>query len=71
MKKNEKIKWILLHLNCIFGISFLALVILDWYNPLMGFLTNSFSLFLMMAFCVSSILAAVLSIRGKDPHTAG
>lgn len=58
---KEIIRAVLAHMNCILGICFLVLAILDWYNPLMGFLTNTVSLTLLVIFCVSSILAAVLN----------
>ncbi len=47
------------HITIILALCFLAFLILDWYNPMMAFITNSSSIKLLAVFCVVSILSSV------------
>ena len=53
------------HLTVIFGMMFLVFLVLDQFNPMMNFIDNSISRWLLAAFCLSGIGLGVLSRRGK------
>ena len=53
------------HLTVIFGMMFLVFLVLDQFNPMMNFIDNSISRWLLAAFCLSGISLGVLSRRGK------
>lgn len=56
------------HVTIILAVCFLVFLILDWYNPLMAFITSGMSTRLLMAFCVAAILTSLRSLpvrRGK------
>ena len=53
--KNILIK-VLPHINIILGIAFIIIIILDWFNPNMGFLVNKISIKLLIIFCIISII---------------
>ena len=58
-----KMLWRLLpHFTIILALCFLVFLILDWYNPLMAFITNDISTRLLAVFCVVSILTAIKSL---------
>lgn len=59
MKTTYKILRFLPHLSIVFALCFLALTVLDWYNPLMAFTTNALSGKLMIMFCIVTILSSI------------
>ncbi len=56
------IKKLLPHALFIMAVMFTVLNILDSYNPAMGFLTSSLSKWLLVIFCVTAALGAIIMI---------
>ena len=54
------------HLTVIFGIMFLVFLVLDQFNPMMNFVDNAISRWLLAAFCLSGIGGCVLGWRRDD-----
>jgi ABC-type transport system involved in cytochrome bd biosynthesis fused ATPase/permease subunit len=59
MKLLCKSLGVLQHIAIILSVSFLAFIVLDWYNPMMAFTTNPVSAKLLIAFCMITILSSV------------
>ena len=55
------------HLTAILGIMFLVFLILDQFNPMMNFVDNNISRWLLGTLCVSGICGSVL-YRGKGEN---
>ena len=53
------------HLTVILGMMFLVFLVLDQFNPMMNFIDNSISRWLLAAFCLCGIGLGVLSRSGK------
>ena len=53
------------HLTVIFGMMFLVFLVLDQFNPMMNFIDNSVSRWMLAAFCLSGIGSGVLA-WGKE-----
>ena len=51
------------HLTVILGIMFLVFLVLDQFNPMMNFVDNSISRWLLAAFCLSGITLGILHHR--------
>jgi hypothetical protein len=47
------------HLTVILGLVFIVFLILDQFNPMMNFIDNSISRWLLGALCVSGIIQSV------------
>ena len=66
----NKLKTICSHLSVILSLMFIVFLILDQFNPMMNFMDNEISRWLLSALCLSSILLGVLHWmrpgRGKD-----
>lgn len=60
MKIKNLLLLILVHTTLILSLAFLILLVLDFYNPMMGFLVNPMSQRLFAMFCV---LSAGLSVK--------
>ena len=56
----SKLKTILSHLTVILALMFLVFLILDQFNPMMNFIDNSISRWLLAALCLSGIGQSVL-----------
>ncbi len=56
----NKIRKLLCHTTVILGIMFLTFLILDQFNPLMNFVDNGISRWLLALFCLSGIGQSVL-----------
>lgn len=54
------------HLTVIFGMIFLVFLVLDQFNPMMNFIDNGVSRWMLAAFCVSGILQSVLHWRREE-----
>ena len=54
------------HLTMIFGIMFLVFLALDQFNPMMNFVDNGISRWLLAAFCLSGIGRSVLGWSGNE-----
>ena len=48
------------HLTVILGVMFLVFLVLDQFNPMMNFIDNNISRWLLAAFCLSGISLGVL-----------
>lgn len=51
------------HLTAILGMMFLVFLVLDQFNPMMNFIDNSISRWLLAAFCVSGISLSLMRRR--------
>ena len=61
----DKARGLLNHLSVIFGIMFLVVLVLDQFNPMMNFVDNRISRWLLAAFCICGISRSILCWR-KD-----
>lgn len=57
----SKLKPLFSHLTVILALMFLVFLILDQFNPMMNFVDNSISRWLLAALCLSGIGQSVLS----------
>lgn len=60
------LKLTLFNLNIILAGIFIVFQILDIYNPTMNFIGNDISIYLMFAFCVISIINAIILIKNSS-----
>ncbi len=60
MKIRSLLLLVLVHTTLILSLAFLILLVLDFYNPMMGFLVNPISQRLFALFCIFS---AGLSVK--------
>ena len=51
------------HLTAILGMMFLVFLVLDQFNPMMNFIDNNISRWLLAAFCLSGISLSILRRR--------
>ena len=56
----NKAESLLTHLTVILSLMFVVFLILDQFNPMMNFIDNSISRWLLAALCVSGIAQSVL-----------
>ena len=56
----SKARTITNHLTAILGMVFLVFLVLDQFNPMMDFVSNSISRWLLAAFCLSGICRSIL-----------
>ena len=65
MKYLRKIKraviWLLPHGSIVLGAAFITFWILDYLNPMIGFLDNAITDWLFLAFCIFNLLNGILS----------
>ena len=61
----SKIRGFLNHLTMILGLVFLIFLVLDQFNPMMNFVDNHISRWLLAAFCFSGISLGILRRYGK------
>ena len=59
---KDRIIRILPHINIILSLVFITLMILDWFNPYMGFLSNSISFKVLIFFGIVSIINSIILI---------
>ena len=55
----SKITGLLNHLTVIFGLMFLVFLVLDQFNPMMNFIDNHISRWLLAALCISGIMQSI------------
>ena len=55
------------HLTVIFGMIFLVFLVLDQFNPMMNFVDNPISRWMLAAFCICGISRSILCWRRNDP----
>jgi hypothetical protein len=59
------------HITIILSLMFLTFWILDQYNPMMNFLNSNLSKLLLLIFCISSFITAIIAVvldRKRKPH---
>ena len=59
------------HAIIVLSLVFLTFIVLDWYNPLMGFLSNTISTTLLAALCTLSILNSAGCIVFRSQEACG
>ena len=62
----SKINRFMDHLTVIFGIMFLVFLVLDQFNPMMNFIDNAISRWLLAAFCICGISRSILCWRNDE-----
>ena len=60
----SKARAILRHTTVILALMFLVFLVLDQFNPMMNFIDNGISRWLLAVLCVSSITQSVLHWKG-------
>lgn len=67
----KRLKAILPHVCIVLSLMFIVLLVLDDYNPMMNFLTNPISTFLLALLCLTGILTSILFLwdRRKSEST--
>lgn len=58
----KRVKVILPHAGIVLSLMFMVFLVLDDYNPMMNFLTNSISTVLLGVFCLISFVNSILVI---------
>jgi hypothetical protein len=71
MSVFERIRRVIAHLTIALSVTFVFLVVLDYYNPLMSFLTNRISIILLLAFCACSAFTAAARLVITSPAAQG
>jgi hypothetical protein len=59
----DKARGLLSHLSVILGIMFLVFLVLDQFNPMMNFVDNRISRWLLAMFCICGISRSILCWR--------
>ena len=67
----KKLYGIVPHALIVLSLVFLTFIVLDWYNPLMGFLSNTSSTTLLAALCTLSILNSAGCIVFRSQEACG
>ena len=63
----SKARTITNHLTAILGMVFLVFLVLDQFNPMMNFVDNPISRWMLAAFCICGISRSILCWRRNDP----
>ena len=58
----KHLKAILPHVCIVLSLMFMVFLVLDDYNPMMNFLTNSISVVLLGVFCLTSFVNGILVV---------
>ena len=67
----KKLFLLIPHAVIVLSLVFLAFIVLDLYNPLMGFLSTPSSTVLLIALCVLSSLSSVICLVSRIPKPDG
>ena len=62
----SKARTITNHLTAILGMVFLVFLVLDQFNPMMNFIDNAISRWLLAAFCICGISRSILCWRNDE-----
>ena len=62
----SKVRALISHLTVILGMMFLVFLVLDQFNPMMNFIDNPLSRWLLAAFCLSGIGQGILCRRERE-----
>ncbi len=60
-----KLRAILRHITVILALMFLVFLVLDQFNPMMNFIDNGISRWLLAGLCLSGITQSVLHWKGE------
>ena len=63
MNKAERV---LSHLTVVLALMFLVFLVLDQFNPMMNFVDNRISRWLLAAFCICGISRSILGWRNNE-----
>ena len=66
-----KLRAILRHITVILALMFLVFLVLDQFNPMMNFIDNDVSRWLLFALCLSGILRSILCWRHSGREDTG
>lgn len=55
----KAMQFVVRHVTIVLALVFLALVVLDWLNPLMGFIANPAAVPLLVAFCLVALYTSL------------
>ncbi len=66
----SKVRAILRHTTVILALMFLVFLVLDQFNPMMNFIDNGISRWLLAALCVSGCVQSILSWALEDKQKA-
>ena len=61
-----KLQVLLSHITVILSLMFVTFLILDQFNPLMNFIDNTISRWLLAALCISGIMQSVIHWRLQE-----
>ena len=61
-----KLQGLLSHITVILSLMFVTFLILDQFNPLMNFIDNTISRWLLAALCTSGIMQSVIHWRLQE-----
>ena len=62
---SKAMKW-MNHGTAILGMMFLVFLVLDQFNPMMNFVDNRISRWLLAAFCICGISRSILGWRNNE-----
>ena len=62
----SKVRAILRHTTVILALMFLVFLVLDQFNPMMNFIDNGISRWLLAGLCLSGITQSVLHWKGGE-----
>ena len=62
----SKVNGLFNHLTVMFGLMFLVFLVLDEFNPMMNFVNNQISRWLLAVFCVCGISRSILCWRKNE-----
>ena len=66
----RKLRSVLSHIAVVFSGVFLTLVILNRYNPAMGFLTSTISQIFILIYCLTVLILAISTIADNRRYAA-
>ncbi len=64
----RKFRSIMSHICLVFSGVFITLVILNYYNPTMGFLTSTVSIVYIVLYCLATIALAAATVADNRHH---
>ena len=67
----SKLQNLFSHLTVILAIMFIVFLILDQFNPMMNFIDNDLSRYLLAALCVCGASQSLLSWKKEGSESAG
>lgn len=65
----KKVRFLLSNLVIILSLCFLTFSVLDWYNPMMNFSSNTVSSKLLLLLCICAVVLAVQAMLPQRQQT--